>query len=153
MATKKTTVDNEPLDLSVNLKDERYPINITIDAVDKFTLYFNPADPFIYGYLTDMVNVETPDMTGIESLIDMNERMTPFVNALEKNFDAIFGDGTTRRVFKYSGANMNIIKAITEKIYAGLDDFNKQTEKVQAELREEEAKAAKLEADSFIAGK
>lgn len=142
---------------TIHAVDERPRINISFDNPDAgaFTLYYNPADPYFYddfAALEEMQSLDI-DMNGVGSFADVRDRMKPLTDALNTHFDAIFGDGAARKVFRHGGAKMTILHDIIAEMRNGMNEFNKAAEKEQAKERAKVQAAAKAEAAAFVAGK
>ena len=120
-----------PLPLTVKVKDTRYQVTVDIDGVENFPLFFNPGDPYIIQYADAMRTLDYPANTDFDAMI-------AFANALEENFDAIFGKGAARKVFRYDGPDHALMNAVIDRMMQGYNDFN--------ERNKEASKAAKTQA-------
>ena len=128
------------LKLSVRASDERYPISVYLNNDEKpsFTVYFNPGDPFVMEYVNAVHKLAVPDSAeDRESFIG---EYLSFTDAIAKNLDAIFGDGAARLIFRYNGADNNLILSILAKFNDGYANYK---EKVKAS-------EAKAQADALI---
>jgi len=128
---------------TIRLKDERGKINLIIETATgdvEFLLFFNPADPYFYEHFAALEEIEMDDtkLNKMQTARDMRDGLKPLTSALDEHFDAIFGDGTARKLFKYSGVKKHILNAVMLELGKGIEDFLKESEA--------EEKAAKLAA-------
>jgi len=128
----KKPENEKPLDLSVKIEDERYPVTVYVGDDESIKLFFNPADPFLSDYITHMEKVELPDSP-------QGEAYDKFIAGLEYGIDGIFGTGSARLICRHIGVRMNIINGIMSKVAEGQKDFEA---KADAAIKEEKRKAA-----------
>ncbi|MCL2391985.1 MAG: hypothetical protein FWC66_05175 [Oscillospiraceae bacterium] len=133
--------------LAVKAQDSRYPINIFLDGdtVPKFTLKFNPGDPFLAEYASNIQNLDTP---GADA-----DAMMDFVKALEDNFDAIFGEGSAKLVFKYDSPDRAIMYGALQEVRKGIEDYKGKAEAAEKASKTKAAIDAKRNAAAYIAPK
>ena len=132
------------LNLSVRVTDERYPINVTVGDADSFTLFFNPGDPFLIRYADNLRNVDASDSGGEDEII-------PITDKIEKNLDAIFGDGSARLICRYDGAEHVLLNALLGKVKEGYDDFKEKTEAISKKEKLQAVIDAKKNAAPYVA--
>lgn len=126
------------------VEDERYPVNVNVGNVDKFTLYFNPADPFLKQYCDRMQELQWPDSANDEAYND-------FISRFEEDFDAIFGTGSARLVCRHIGVRYQILEGMFTKVREGIADFEKKAKVAQNEDRLNAILEAKKQAAPYIA--
>ncbi len=138
---------------TLTVSDGRYPIEVNVNGSAVFTLYFNPGDAYIYEHLAGLETLPRPDMKGVKSMSSLAGRMKTLTDALDEHFDAIFGDGAARNIFKYVGVDMALIHLLVEKVREGIADHNEKAGAQRAEQRKKDNAAAKQDAKAFIANK
>jgi len=136
--------DSGTLNLTIQAKDERYPIDVIINENEKFTLYFNPGDIFVMRYVNNLTNASVGSAGDTEEILN-------YADILEKNLDAIFGEGAARQVCRYDGAEHILLNALVEKVKEGYADFKEKAKTKESENKKRSANDAKSEAESFIA--
>jgi len=133
--------DNKP-NLTVKVSDNRYPIYVEIDGVEIFALHFNPGDLFAIRCADEMINSDYPTGEDTAAYIE-------FANKVEKNMDAIFGEGTAVRVFRYESADYALMRAILAKLKEGQEDFAERAKLAQKETKMQAVIDARKEASKF----
>lgn len=136
------------LNLSVAAKDSRYPINVTVGDADSFTVYFNPTDPFVMEYASNLGKLDAP-----EADLENPGAFLSFTDKIARNLDAIFGEGAARTICRYDGADHALLNALLEKVREGYEDFKEKAKKAEATARKEAEAKAKAEAAAFVASK
>lgn len=134
---------DKPLDLDVRIDDERYPVHVTIRDAETFTLYFNPADPFLYSYITRLQDLDFPEK--IDAGYD------EFINEFETIVDSVFGIGSARLISRYAGVRLVVISAIMDKVEEGLEDFEERAKELAKKQQAQAVIDAKKEAAAFVA--
>jgi len=143
MSTAKKT--STPFNITAEAQDERYPLPVIIrngaEIIDKYMLYFNPADPSVIIYADNIQNIKAPESETAEFL--------SFAKELEGNIDAIFGNGSARKILRYNGANNYLLNSIMENVRKGYEDFKEKSESAAKEAKVQAVIDAKKEAAQF----
>jgi hypothetical protein len=125
------------LNISLRSKDERYPISVFIgeDSEPTFKLFFNPGDPFIMDYINKIQGLAAPDSN--EDKDKFIGEYLSFTDAIEKNLDAVFGEGSARKIFRYNGADNGLILSILDKFHEGYDDYTQKARESDTKAKAE----------------
>ena len=126
--------------LTVHVEDERYPVHVTVGEADKFTLYFNPGDPFLGDYAKNLRDVEWDE-----------DDYDKFISTIEENFDGIFGKGSARLICRHMGVKLSIISALLSKVEEGQADFKERAKDVDSQEKINELINAKKNAAPYVA--
>jgi len=138
------TSSREPIALKVKSVDNRYPVEVEIDGVETFKIFFNPGDPFTIRCADALSKIEFP--TGNDSAA-----FVEFADNIEKNLDIIFGAGSAMMIFRYESAEFALIKAILDKVRQGQAHFKEHAEAAERAAKMQAVIDAKKEGSSYIA--
>ena len=136
------------IDLSVKAKDGRYPIPVYLDGAETpaFTLKFNPGDPFILDYADKLQKINAPE--GNDGSADA---FIAFTDEIERNVDAIFGDGAARVIFRHDGPGQQLLAAVIAKVREGYEDFNERSEAAEKAAKAQAVIDARKEGSAYAA--
>ena len=144
-SSAETQPYSEPtLNLTVDAKDERYPIPVHIGKKHVFTLHFNPGDPFVMKYASDIETIPAPSGKNSRDFVEFGE-------ALERSLDSIFGEGAARQIFRYNGADNALLFAILGKLKEGYTDFHERAKVATNAAKARAVIEAKKEAQAYSA--
>jgi len=110
-----------------------------------FTLLFSPGDPFVMRYADNLQNTGAPEVDA-----ETGEFLS-YADKLEKNIDAIFGEGAARHIFRYDDAAHTILTAVLAKVREGRDDYLEKAAEAESAAKRQAIVDAKKEAAPYIA--
>ena len=107
------------------VEDGRSTIDVFIGKSKRpvFTLYYNPADMFIAGYIENICKgFEEIDNDMKRGMIEELEYAANLGNVLAENFDAICGEGTARLIGRYdTSGEYELFFDIMDEIQKGIE--------------------------------